>query len=245
MDVTLMKIGLLSTLNHPMLPHYLMALHKEGFTEIKVLCDLNSLSEKDLSIIEERTLGRFNKIGNEDAFTHSSSITKASFIFVKNHNSPESFELINNLKLDCLVNAGTPRKLGKKILGATPIGVINIHPGELPKYRGCSSVEWSLYNNDNIANTVHLMDEEYDAGPILTIETYERSQFDSYQDLRCHLYKKACELLPKALKGFESGQYTLENQDEDAASSWKPIDSEKFAEVKGSFPEAKRPLEYN
>jgi len=240
-----MKIGLLSTFNHPMLPHYIMALHKEGFTDVTVLCDLHSLSEKDLAIIEERTLGRFKKIGGEDAFAYSSSLTKASFVFVKNHNSTACFEFISNLSLDCLVNAGTPRKLGKKILSATSIGVLNIHPGALPKYRGCSSVEWSLYNNDKVANTAHLMDEEYDAGPILTIETYERSLFNSYQDLRCHLYKKACELLPKALKGLESGLYSPEDQDDNAASTWKPINNKKFEEVKASFPEAKQPMEYN
>ncbi len=238
-----MKVGLLSTLNHPMLPHYLRSLHNEGFTEITVICDLKALSSRDLNIIDERTSGRFKNIENEDAISYSSSLSKAAFFFVRNHNTPECVELINKLQLDCLVNAGTPRKLGKRILDATPIGVINIHPGRLPKYRGCSSVEWSIYNNDNIANTVHLMNEEYDAGPILTIETYDKYLFSGYQDLRCHLYQSAFDLLPKALKGLNTGKYEFTKQNEDKAISWKPMESDKLDTIKENFPLIKDPLE--
>jgi len=240
-----MKIGLLSTLNHPMLPHYLRSLHSEGFTEITVICDLKALSSRDLNIIDERTSGRFKNIEGEHAFTYSSSLSKAAFFFVRNHNTPECVELINNRQLDCLVNAGTPRKLGKRILDATPIGVLNIHPGRLPKYRGCSSVEWSIYNNDDIANTVHLMNEEYDAGPILTIEAYDKHLFSCYQDLRCHLYQSAFDLLPKALKGLNTGKYKFTTQNEEKAISWKPIENDKLDGIKENFPLIKDPLECN
>ena len=238
-----MKIGLLSTLNHPMLPHYLRSLYREGFTEISVICDLQALSSRDLNIIEERTSGRFKNIENEDAFGFSSSLSRAAFFFVRNHNTPECIELIKKLQLNCLVNAGTPRKLGKRLLDATPIGVINIHPGSLPKYRGCSSVEWSIYNNDDIANTVHLMNEEYDAGPILTIETYDKHLFSNYQDLRCHLYQSAFDLLPKALTGLNTGKYEFTKQNEDKAISWKPMENEKLDIIKENFPLIKDPLE--
>lgn len=228
-----------------MLPHYLMALHNEGFIDVCVICDLKALSPKDLAIIEHRTLGQFTFIEGKDAFSYSSAMTHAPFYFFRSHNSQECTSLVQKLKIDCLVNAGTPRKLQTDILHVCPMGVINIHPGKLPKYRGCSSVEWSLYNDDEIANTVHLMNEDYDAGSILTIETYDKTQFGCYQDLRCHLYKAACELLPKALNGFNSGQYTFERQDENHASNWQPIDNEKFEQVKAAFPQAKQPLEYN
>ena len=240
-----MKIGLLSTLNHPMLPHYLLALHKEGFSEIRIICDLKALSEKDLSIINERTLGRFKTIENEDAFIHSASMNRPAFYFVKNHNAQECIKLIKHLQLDCLVNAGTPRKLGHELLASTAVGVINIHPGRLPKYRGCSSVEWSIYNCDEIANSVHLMNKEYDAGPILTVETYDKSLFSCYEDLRCHLYQSACELLPKALKGLNSGKLSFVNQNEGDAMSWKPMSKDNLAAIKASFPLMKSSMECN
>ena len=75
-------------------------------------------------------------------------------------------------KVDCFLNAGTQRKLSKDFLAIASNGIINIHPGILPDYRGCSCVEWALLNNDMIGNTAHFMDLNYDTGPIIEIEKY-------------------------------------------------------------------------
>lgn len=230
-----MKIGLLSTLNHPLLPHYITSLYNAGFNELTVICDLKSLSLKDLAIIEERTQGQFKTIENQPAFEFASQKSGAAFYFVDNHNSIDCLKRVKALKLDCLINAGTPRKLNTPLLESCPQGVINVHPGRLPKYRGCSSVEWTLYNDEDVTNTVHRMNEEYDAGPILTIETYDKHQFDSYQGLRCSLYQAAFDLLPKALNGLLTGEYKFTKQNDEHACTWKPIDEQKFKEVQNSF----------
>ena len=74
-----MKIGLLSTLNHPLLPHYITSLYNAGFNELTVICDLKSLSLKDLAIIEERTQGQFKTIENQPAFEFASQKSGAAF----------------------------------------------------------------------------------------------------------------------------------------------------------------------
>ena len=60
-------------------------------------------------------------------------------------------------KIDLLVNAGTPRILKSNLLKAPSIGVINCHPGILPDFRGCTCVEWAIYLDQPIGNTVHLI----------------------------------------------------------------------------------------
>jgi methionyl-tRNA formyltransferase len=48
------------------------------------------------------------------------------------------------------------------------LGMLNVHPSALPKYRGPSPVPWSVRNGDRAMGvTVHRMTEDIDAGPIL------------------------------------------------------------------------------
>ncbi len=56
----------------------------------------------------------------------------------------------------------------RDVLELPRLGVLNVHPSVLPKYRGPSPVLWAIRNGDpSIGVTVHRMDERIDAGPIL------------------------------------------------------------------------------
>ena len=68
-----------------------------------------------------------------------------------------------------MISIGTPRKISKELIDAIPQGIINIHPGYLPHFRGCSAVEWSLLEGFPITNTLHYMSEDYDSGDIIGI----------------------------------------------------------------------------
>ena len=92
------------------------------------------------------------------------------FYFVGNHNDDKTLRLINSLSVNVLLNAGTPRKLKPNIFDNVEHGCINVHPGLSPFYRGCSAVEWALFNDDKIGNTAHFMTEGYDEGNIIASE---------------------------------------------------------------------------
>ncbi|MFZ9448599.1 MAG: formyltransferase family protein [Alphaproteobacteria bacterium] len=47
------------------------------------------------------------------------------------------------------------------------LGVLNIHPGLLPEYRGVDPVLWALADGGELGATVHLMSEGIDEGAIL------------------------------------------------------------------------------
>ena len=133
------------------------------------------------------------------------------------------------LSLECLLNAGTPRKLTRSLLSSVPHGVVNVHPGLLPEYRGCSAVKWALFNDARIGNTAHFMDEGYDTGPIIATEWYEFARRSDYPTIRSTVYRQGCLLAGTVLRLIQSTRMTPADgllQDESQSRFWNPIPPE-------------------
>ena len=177
------RIGLLTTVESPLLPFFIDRILIEKLNDIVVICDSKTISDKDKKIWLERTSGAFDLGKYKKINIYKFDAEKIPFYFVKNHNHKNSIQLVKSLKLDVLLNAGTPRKLSKNVLKSTRHGVINVHPGLLPEYRGCSAVEWAIYNDKKVGNTTHFMTEEYDEGPIIKSESYNFLPDDDYKSI--------------------------------------------------------------
>lgn len=105
------NFGFLTTIDSPLLPHYLAAAHANGIKHIHVLCDSKLISEKDRRIWSERTGGVFDALHNSNPNVYSFGDRQIPYYFVDSHNSEASLALIRRLNINCLFNAGTPRKL--------------------------------------------------------------------------------------------------------------------------------------
>lgn len=189
------KIAILGTLGDPLLSYYLYSFIKNGIAIDCVIFDSQRLSMKDLKIWQERTLGKLPGIPLEKFETQF-----IPFFFVRSHISKITERLIKTRSIDILINGGTPRILTKSVIKAPKIGVINVHPGVLPIFRGCTAVEWAIFLNDKVGNTVHFVNEGIDEGPIILSETYSFLRNDTYSDIRTKVYKKSFGLLVKAVK---------------------------------------------
>lgn len=237
------SFGFLTTIDSPLLPHYLAAAQANQVKKIHVLCDAKLISEKDRRIWQERTGGFFEADAIENFTIYNFGKAQIPFYFVDNHNSEITLTLVKKLGLNCLFNAGTPRKLSGTIISSVRHGVINVHPGLLPAYRGCSAVEWAIYNDDKVGNSAHFMSESYDAGPVIESEYYEFSKEATYQEIRNKVYQSGCGLAGRVLAKIQENGLIAEyarEQDERLAVSWKPIPDEKMREVmikvsKGSY----------
>ena len=63
---------------------------------------------------------------------------------------------------------GYPWLLPPEVLSIPRLGVVNTHPSRLPRLRGPYPFAWAIREGDDeIWLTAHLMDEEFDTGPIL------------------------------------------------------------------------------
>ena len=188
-NTTRRRVGLLTQTDHPLLPFWVNSIRNKYIGLLFIISDSQKFSEKNKALLRERTSGYFEtepiasdinalSINNDDIPRYE----------VDNHNSEECIDLIKKLELDLLVNCGTPRKLKERVFNSVPIGTLNVHPGLLPKYRGSSAVEWSLFNGDEVGNTAHFMDDRYDGGNIIQKRVVDIQDLDSYTAVRTAVY---------------------------------------------------------
>jgi len=221
-----MKFGFLSTLDNSFLPYFINSAVSEGIKNISIIIDPKLSSEKDIKIFKMRTNGYFGEYSRVNNLLFTLNKQSIPFYFVDKHTSESAKILYEKLELDCLINAGTPRKITKSILDVVKNGVINIHPGILPFYRGCSCVEWAIHNDDPIGNTAHFMDQNYDSGPIIDVEKYEFASNSNYVDIRNKVYSEGIKLASRVLKKLENKEISFKKatpQDESKSKLWEPI----------------------
>ena len=227
-NLKFMNFGILSTLDCLLLPYIIKESKNNGIKNIIVFLDGKGTSEKDKNLFQKRTRGRFGNNINTNNYLFELSNLNIPFYFVDNHNSETSIELYSQLQIDCLINGGTPRKICSKLLDEKiiPQGVINLHPGKLPEYRGCSAVEWAILNDDQIFNTIHYLDEDYDTGPIIESESYKFKTDSTYVDIRSEVYLKGINLLCTTIKKIQDMKFSLKDAQKQSnlnAHYWDPI----------------------
>jgi methionyl-tRNA formyltransferase len=189
------RVGLLSTLDAPLLGYLIRDLATEGVRIGACIFDQRGQAARDHRLHEERTAGRLPPLPLEEFESQ-----RIPFYFVADHRSKTTADLVRELALGLLLNAGTPRILGPELLRAPTIGVLNCHPGLLPRFRGCTCVEWAIYLDEQVGNTVHFMNESIDEGPILLQEGLRFRPEDRYVDVRVKVYEHGNRLLAHAAK---------------------------------------------
>ena len=89
-------------------------------------------------------------------------------------NAPESVEFVRQCKPDLLLSAYFSQLLKREIIHSAPSGVLNIHPGWLPAYRGAMAYFWVLHNHSEHGGvTLHWIDEGIDTGEIIERRSFQ------------------------------------------------------------------------
>lgn len=85
---------------------------------------------------------------------------------------------------DIVISARFSLIFPQRVIDAVPRGIVNVHPGMLPGYRGLFAPFWQiLHKEPELGCTVHLVDRGIDTGPILGIA---RVPFDPARSLMWH-----------------------------------------------------------
>lgn len=125
---------------------------------------------------------------------------------VDNINDKFVYDKVMELAPDLIVVLGT--SIIKPPLIKVPAkGMINLHMGITPEYRGSKGEFWALYNNepDKVGVTVHYIDEGIDTGNIILQGTVEVTSLDNERTLRCKNIKKGAELLIQSIHQIGNG----------------------------------------
>ncbi len=117
---------------------------------------------------------------------------------VVQHNSTESQQLIKKHGVNFGIISGA-RILSQSIIKSIKYGVLNLHPGLLPKIRGLDSVLWSIYKNCPIGVTAHLINHNIDAGYLVIKKKINITGNDSLQSLYEKNYQLQLYLIPISL----------------------------------------------
>jgi methionyl-tRNA formyltransferase len=132
---------------------------------------------------------------------------------------------------------GYPWKLPPEVLAIPRLGVVNGHPSRLPRHRGPFPIAWAIREGDaELGLTYHLMDAEYDTGPILAQGTRPMPEDTSLEGLVPQLQELSAELLALALRrildGEEGEPQTVEG------ASWAPAFGDDYVELDLTQPAA-------
>jgi hypothetical protein len=123
---------------------------------------------------------------------------------VLDHNSDECCKLMEEMKIDLGVIAGA-RILDKKIIRVFPNGILNFHPGLLPRIRGLDSLLWSIYYNYPLGVSAHLIDENIDLGRLVKISSISEYPSDTLIELSLRLEQLQNRILVETVKSVING----------------------------------------
>lgn len=113
---------------------------------------------------------------------------------VHDFNGEHCERLLKEIRPDIIILGGS-RIIRQNIIQIPEIGILNAHPGLLPKYRGVDVIPWAIYHGDPIGVTIHFIDEGVDTGRIVAQKLIEVTAGDTLGRLMKKANRIAGELM--------------------------------------------------
>ena len=119
-----------------------------------------------------------------------------------------TIEKIRAQKPEIIFCIGSMQLIPKKVLAIPPLGVVNIHPALLPKYRGRYSTAHAIFSGEKETGaTLHFMNEGIDSGPIIMQEAFPilekdtaRTVYDKFTEVGTDLFRRFVQSLKRGDK---------------------------------------------
>lgn len=140
-------------------------------------------------------------------------------------NTEEVVDQLKQLEPDLIVTVAYGGYLKRCIRKLPRLGCINLHPSLLPRYRGSSPLNYSLFNGDKETGiTIFKIVAAMDAGPIIHQKRYPIEDDDNYTSLYQRMSMEGAKELLKAIKKIENNDDSYEIQDKNEVSFSFKID---------------------
>ena len=126
---------------------------------------------------------------------------------------------IQQVNPELIILSGYNKILKRNILNIPPMGVINLHGGKLPEYRGTAPINWQLINGESKGGfSILFTDEGIDTGAVIRSCEFGIGINDSASDLVERSLKWFPDALLNVVNEFESkGNVESKKQDESKA----------------------------
>ncbi len=125
-----------------------------------------------------------------------------------NINSADTIARLSALAPDLIISIRYGGILKDQCINIPTRGVINLHSGVLPKYRGVMATFWAMLNGEtSIGTTLHTIDDgTIDTGNIIKISTMAVQKDRSYLDNVLALYRQGTADIIDAVSRFAKNQ---------------------------------------
>ncbi|HTQ97719.1 MAG TPA: phosphoribosylglycinamide formyltransferase [Candidatus Acidoferrum sp.] len=121
--------------------------------------------------------------------------------------------VLQEYKVDLICLAGYMRLLSPYFVSAFPQKILNIHPSLLPSFPGLESQKQALEHGVKFAGcTVHFVDENLDAGPIIQQAIVPVLDSDDEQALSERILKEEHRIYSEAVKLILEGKWRIEGR---------------------------------
>jgi phosphoribosylglycinamide formyltransferase 1 len=116
-------------------------------------------------------------------------------------------------RVDLVCLAGFMRLLSAAFIREFPNRVLNIHPSLLPAFPGLDAQHQALEHGVKITGcTVHFVDEELDAGPIILQAAVPVMDDDTADSLSARILKEEHRIYSEAIRIVLAGNYRIEGR---------------------------------
>jgi phosphoribosylglycinamide formyltransferase-1 len=117
----------------------------------------------------------------------------------------------HEVELVCL--AGYMRLLSPVFIREFPMRVLNIHPSLLPSFPGLDAQEQALRHGVKVSGcTVHFVDEDLDAGPIILQAAVPVADNDTAETLAARILREEHRIYSEAIALVASGRFRVEGR---------------------------------
>ena len=106
------------------------------------------------------------------------------WLTIDNVNDSHFLDHLRQVAPDLVLSMFILQRFGSDLLSIPRTGCINLHLAHLPECRGLYSSFWSLYNGERESGvSVHFMNSDWDAGPIIAQRRFPISPGDTVRSL--------------------------------------------------------------
>ena len=121
--------------------------------------------------------------------------------------------VLNEHQVDLVCLAGYMRLLSPYFVAAFPNRILNIHPSLLPSFPGLESQRQALEYGVKFAGcTVHFVDENLDAGPIVLQAAVPVKDDDTEDTLTARILQEEHRIYSEAVRIVLEGRYKIEGR---------------------------------
>lgn len=125
------------------------------------------------------------------------------FMKVASVNDPAAVAEVRRRGLDVVISA-VAEIYRAEMIAAPRLGLLNAHMAILPAFRGMNVLEWSVFEDQPIGVTIHLVAEAVDTGGIILTRTMSVGRDDTLETLRARSIALNVELMREALERLDA-----------------------------------------